>query len=57
MILLSYGMCVSGIFFAFFRGWYFSLILLAFFPIILLTSYFLTVAMQSGFSQNLKSYG
>jgi ATP-binding cassette, subfamily B (MDR/TAP), member 1 len=57
MILLSCAMCVSGIFFAFFRGYYFSLLLLAFFPLILLTSYMLTVAVQSGFSQNLKSYG
>jgi hypothetical protein len=50
MIILSLGMCASGIFFAFFRGWYYSLLLLAFFPLILLSSYFLQAAMQSGFS-------
>lgn len=34
-----------------------SLILLAFFPLVFLATHFLTVAMQSGFSSNLKSYG
>jgi ATP-binding cassette, subfamily B (MDR/TAP), member 1 len=50
MILLSLGMCVSGIFFAFFRGYLYSLVLLGFFPLIFIVSFLLTVAMQSGFS-------
>jgi len=56
-IQLSLAMCFSGLFFAFFRGWLMSLILLAFFPFVFLMSHIITVVMQSGFSQNLKSYG
>lgn len=56
-IQLSLAMCFSGLFFAFFKGWLMSLILLAFFPILAIMTHFITVAMQSGFSQNLKSYG
>jgi ATP-binding cassette subfamily B (MDR/TAP) protein 1 len=50
MILLSLGMCVSGIFFSFFRGYLYSLILLGFFPLIFIVSFVLQVSMQSGFS-------
>lgn len=50
-------MCFSGLFFAFFRGWLMSLILLAFFPFVFLMTHVITVVMQSGFNQNLKSYG
>lgn len=56
-IQLSFAMCISGLFFAFFRGWWFSLILLFVFPLLFLNTHLITVAMQSGFTQNLKSYG
>ena len=56
-IQLSLAMCVSGLFFGFLKGWLMSLILLAFFPIVFFTTYLITIAMQSGFSSNLKSYG
>nr|AAK19598.2 putative ABC transporter [Sterkiella histriomuscorum] len=56
-IQLSMAMCFSGLFFAFFRGWWFSLILLFVFPIIFLMTFMITLAMQSGFMQNLRSYG
>jgi ABC-type multidrug transport system fused ATPase/permease subunit len=55
--MLALSMCVSGLFFAFFRGWLFSLALLAAFPILATITHFITVAMQSGFTQNMKSYG
>lgn len=50
MTLRSLAMSVSGLFFAFFRGWYFSLLLLAAFPTILIMSMVMGAAMQSGFS-------
>jgi len=56
-IQLSFAMTISGLFFAFFRGWWFSLILLFFFPVLFLTTHLIIVAMQSGFLQNLRSYG
>lgn len=56
-IQLSIAMCFSGLFFAFFKGWLMSLILLAFFPLLAIQSRILTAVLQSGFSANLKSYG
>jgi len=48
-ILMSVGMCFSGLFFAFFRGWLFSLILLAAFPVVMILLGFTGKAMQNGF--------
>jgi ABC-type multidrug transport system fused ATPase/permease subunit len=56
-ILLSMAMCVSGLSFAFIRGWWMSLILLFAFPLIFIGTSLISVAIQNGFSQNLKSYG
>ncbi|CDW88003.1 abc transporter family protein [Stylonychia lemnae] len=56
-ILMSIGMCLAGLFFAFFRGWIFSLILLAAFPIVMILLGTTGKAMQNGFKQNLQSYG
>lgn len=56
-IQLSFAMCLSGLFFAFFKGWLISAILLAYFPLVFFMTHMITVAMQSGFSSNLKSYG
>lgn len=56
-ILLALAMCISGLSFAFIRGWWMSLILLFAFPVIFLGTSLIGAAIQSGFSQNLKSYG
>jgi ATP-binding cassette subfamily B (MDR/TAP) protein 1 len=56
-LLLSLAMCISGLFFAFFRGWAMSLILMAAFPVVFIMVGFFVKAMQSGFSQNLQAYG
>ena len=56
-ILLAVAMCVSGLFFAFFRAWLMSLILLCGFPFFVIATALITSAFQSGFMQNLKSYG
>ncbi|CDW84334.1 abc transporter [Stylonychia lemnae] len=56
-IQLAFAMCLSGLFFAFFRGWWFSLILFFAFPVLFAMTYIITLAMQSGFMQNLRSYG
>ena len=47
----------SGFFFAFFKGWLFSLILLAAFPVMMILFGLMGKALQSGFVKNLKSYG
>lgn len=51
------GMSFAGFFFAFFRGWLMSLILLCVFPVMFIMVGFLMKAMKSGFSENLKAYG
>jgi ABC-type multidrug transport system fused ATPase/permease subunit len=56
-ILLSTAMSISGLFFAFFRGWWMSLILFFAFPVIMIGAMMIGAAIQSGFSQGLKSYG
>ena len=56
-ILLSFGMSISGMFFAFFRGWLMSLILLGCFPIIVILLAFTGKAMQQGFKGNMLAYG
>ena len=50
-------MAISGLFFAFFRGWFFSLLLLAAFPVMMICMGGLTKAMHSGYLDNLKAYG
>lgn len=56
-ILLAMAMCVSGLSFAFIRGWWMSMILLFAFPLLFLGTTLISAAIASGFSQNLKSYG
>lgn len=56
-LLLSIGMSFSGLFFAFFRGWLMSLILLGAFPVIMILLGITGKAMQQGFKSNLQSYG
>ena len=55
-LILSVCMSISGLFFAFFKGWLFSFILLAVFPLIFMSSFFLTKIIQSGYSESLKAY-
>ena len=57
MIVMAFGMSFSGLFFAFFKGWFYSLLLLAYFPIMMTASVFIGVAFSRGFSGNMKAYG
>lgn len=50
-------MSFAGLFFAFLKGWWFSLLLLAAFPVLMIMTSGMSKAMQSGFMTNLKSYG
>ena len=54
---MTLAMSFSGLFFAFFKGWLFSFILLGAFPVMFIMVIMLTKAIQSGFTLNLKSYG
>jgi|LauGreDrversion4_2_1035121.scaffolds.fasta_scaffold141052_1 ABC-type multidrug transport system fused ATPase/permease subunit len=56
-IILSFAMCVSGLSFAFIRGYWMSLILLFAFPALMIASLLIGSVVASGFGQNLKSYG
>jgi ABC-type multidrug transport system fused ATPase/permease subunit len=56
-MLQSVSMCFAGILFAFYIGWWFSLILLIYFPLYFVSTYFIARSMQSGFFENMKSYG
>jgi len=57
MIVMAFGMCVSGLFFSFFKGWYFSLILLIYFPVMLIAAIGVGMSFSVGFSENMKAYG
>lgn len=50
-------MSFAGLFFAFFKGWFLSLLLLAAFPVLMIFTSGMGKAMGSGFMVNLKSYG
>ena len=50
-------MSISGMFFAFFKGWYFSCLLLCYFPILFGMTVFITFTFQRGFQDNMKAYG
>lgn len=55
-IVLSIFMCFSGLFFAFFKGWKFSLVLLALLPVITLGTFLFTKVQQTGAAKNMKAY-
>lgn len=57
IIVMAFGMSISGLFFSFFKGWFFSAILFCYFPFMLGASFFIGMSMQRGFSANLKAYG
>ena len=48
-IVVAFAMCVAGLTFAFTKGWSFSLVLLAVFPVIVITTSLMTKVMQAGF--------
>ena len=48
-IVVAFAMCVAGLTFAFTKGWSFSLVLLAVFPVMVLTTSAMTKVMQAGF--------
>lgn len=54
---LTFAMSLAGFFFAFFRGWWMSLILLAAFPVMFIMTGSLMKAMKTGFTENMKAYG
>jgi len=56
-IIIAFAMTLSGMALAFTKGWSFSLVILASFPFITITTQLLTKVMQSGFSENMKAYG
>ena len=45
-IIVAFSMCVSGLTFAFTKGWSFSLVLLAVFPVVVITTSLMTKVMQ-----------
>ena len=55
-LLMSLAMSVSGIAFAFTRGWWMALILLFAFPTILIASLLMGESIKKGTSENLKAY-
>jgi len=54
---MAFAMSLSGLFFAFFKGAYFSALLMCYFPIMFGMSYFITVSFSKGFKDNMKAYG
>ena len=54
---MAVGMSVAGLFFSFFKGWYFSLILLIYFPVMLIAGIGVGMSFSVGFSENMKAYG
>ena len=57
MILLAFAMTVTGLTFAFVKGWSFSLAILGAFPFLILATTLMNKVMQSGFKENMKAYG
>lgn len=55
--MMTLAMSFSGMFFAFFKGWLFSVILLAYFPFMFVVAFFSTVAFASGYAENMRAYG
>jgi hypothetical protein len=53
---MSFAMSASGLFFAFFKGWYFSALLTCYFPFMIGASVMIGVSLSRGFSQNMKAY-
>jgi ABC-type multidrug transport system fused ATPase/permease subunit len=56
-IFFGFAMMVSGLTFAFVKGWSFSFVILASFPCIVFATALLNKVMQKGFRENMKAYG
>jgi len=56
-IIMAFSMTISGLAFAFSKGWSFSLVVLVSFPAIAITTNLLTKIVQGGFTANMKAYG
>lgn len=54
---MAFAMSLSGIFFACFKGVYFSAVLLCYFPIMFGATYFMTIAFSSGYALSMRAYG
>ena len=54
---MAFAMCFSGLFFAFFRGWYFSCLLMCYFPVMFAMTALITISFSKGFEENMKAYG
>lgn len=57
IIVMAFAMSISGLFFAFFKGWFFSFILLCYSPLMLGSSIAIGASFSRGFSANMKAYG
>lgn len=57
LVVMAFGMSLSGLFFSFFKGWFYSSLLLVYFPFFLGASFCIGVSLSRGFSANLKAYG
>lgn len=53
---MAFAMSSSGLFFAFFKGWYYSALLSCYFPIIISATVMIGFSLSRGFSQNMKAY-
>jgi ABC-type bacteriocin/lantibiotic exporter with double-glycine peptidase domain len=56
-IILAFCMTLSGMGLAFAKGWSFSLVILAIFPVVVIVTTMMTKIMQAGFQENMKAYG
>jgi hypothetical protein len=53
---MAFAMSASGLFFAFFKGWYFSALLTCYFPFMIGASIMIGISLSRGFSKNMKAY-
>jgi hypothetical protein len=49
-------MSASGLFFASFKGWYYSALLTCYFPFMIISSALIGISFSRGFSANMKAY-
>ena len=56
-IIMALAMSVSGCGIAFTKGWSFTLVICAAFPIIMIATAMMNVVVQKGFKENMQAYG
>lgn len=54
---MAFAMSCGGLFFAFFKGWYFSCLLMCYFPLMFAMTFLIGKSFSAGFQQNMKAYG